>query len=231
MDKGNTAASINRRLSAVRSLYRFALSRGFVEHDPSRGVFGPKKNLSLPYFLREEEMDRLLDPERWSDAYGDVCLRTMLMVFYETGVRLSELTGLDNASVDLANSELKVTGKRNKQRVIPFGDELRETLCTYIYKRDAEVSGVDGVEDAFPALEGTDILDQQVGIECIRMVEIELLPFLKRHIIMGLVVKVVAEQDNVIAQGVFQLVGQSGFTRSGTAGDSDDNSFHSNEPP
>ena len=63
------------------------------------------------------------------------------------------------------------------------------------------------------------------------MVEIELLPFLKRHIIMGLVVKVVAEQDNVIAQGVFQLVGQSGFTRSGTAGDSDDNSFHSNEPP
>ncbi|WP_068857251.1 tyrosine-type recombinase/integrase [Leyella lascolaii] len=149
MDKGNTAASINRRLSAVRSLYRFALSRGFVEHDPSRGVFGPKKNLSLPYFLREEEMDRLLDPGRWSDAYGDVCLRTMLMVFYETGVRLSELTGLDNASVDLANSELKVTGKRNKQRVIPFGDELRETLCTYIYKRDAEVSGVDGVEDAF----------------------------------------------------------------------------------
>lgn len=153
MDKGNTAASINRRLSAVRSLYRFALSRGFVEHDPSRGVFGPKKNLSLPYFLREEEMDRLLDPGRWSDAYGDVCLRTMLMVFYETGVRLSELTGLDNASVDLANSELKVTGKRNKQRVIPFGDELRETLCTYIYKRDAEVSGVDGVEDAFSLLQ------------------------------------------------------------------------------
>ena len=74
MDKGNTAASINRRLSAVRSLYRFALSRGFVEHDPSRGVSGPKKNLSLPYFLREEEMDRLLDPERWSDAYGDECL-------------------------------------------------------------------------------------------------------------------------------------------------------------
>ena len=85
--------------------------------------------------------------------------------------------------------------------------------------------------DGPPRLQLLQVLNEQVGIECIRMVEIELLPFLKRHIIMGLVVKVVAEQDNVIAQGIFQLVGQSGFTRSGTAGDSDDNSFHSNEPP
>lgn len=139
MDKGNTASSINRRLSAVRSLYRFALSRNLVEHDPTYGVSGPKKEAPLPQFLREEDMNSLLDPERWTEDYDDVCLRTILMVFYETGVRLSELTGLDDVSVDLTNCELKVTGKRNKQRIIPFGEELRLALYIYKNKRDAEV--------------------------------------------------------------------------------------------
>lgn len=149
MDKGNTAASINRRLSAVRSLYRFALSRGFVEHDPSRCIVGPKKESTLPYFLREEEMDRLLDSNMWGDGYDDICLRTMIMVFYETGVRLSELTGLNNRSVDLESCELKVTGKRNKQRIIPFGEELRNALNIYIYRRDVEVADLTDVDEAF----------------------------------------------------------------------------------
>ena len=138
MDKGNTATSINRRLSAVRSLYRFALSRGIVERDPAHGLKGPKGKKLLPQYLRESEMDRLLADDMWTDEMGDLRARTIILMFYSTGIRLSELTGLDNASVDLAAQQLKVRGKGNKERLIPFGSELQKALRLYTERRDAE---------------------------------------------------------------------------------------------
>ena len=140
MDKGNNATSINRRLSALRSFYRFALTRKLVDKDPVHGVTGPKKGRSLPQFLKENEMDRLLDAESWTESFEDVRDRTVIMTFYETGIRLSELIGLDDSMVDFSNRQLKVTGKRNKQRVIPFGEELLATLRDYMKCRDKEVN-------------------------------------------------------------------------------------------
>ena len=140
MDKGNNATSINRRLSALRSFYRFALTRKLVDKDPVHGVTGPKKGRSLPQFLKENEMDRLLDAESWTESFEDVRDRTVIMTFYETGIRLSELIGLDDSMVDFSNRQLKVTGKRNKQRVIPFGEELLATLRDYMKRRDKEVN-------------------------------------------------------------------------------------------
>ncbi len=140
MDKGNIATSVNRRLSAVRSFYRFALSRGLVAADPSHGVKGPKKEKPLPQFVREADMDALLDESMWNmRRYEDVRARTIILMIYETGVRISELLGLDDAAVDLAACQLKVTGKRDKQRVIPFGGELRASLEAYMSLRDASV--------------------------------------------------------------------------------------------
>lgn len=140
MDKGNIATSVNRRLSAVRSFYRFALSRGLVAADPSHGVKGPKKGKPLPQFVREADMDALLDESMWNmRRYEDVRARTIILMIYETGVRISELLGLDDAAVDLAACQLKVTGKRDKQRVIPFGGELRASLEAYMSLRDASV--------------------------------------------------------------------------------------------
>ena len=138
MDKGNTATSINRRLSAVRSLYRFALSRGIVERDPAHGLKGPKGKKLLPQYLRESEMDRLLADDMWTDEMGDLRARTIILMFYSTGIRLSELTGLDDASVDFAAQQLKVRGKGNKERLIPFGSELQKALRLYTARRDAE---------------------------------------------------------------------------------------------
>lgn len=140
MDKGNNATSINRRLSALRSFYRFALARKLVDKDPVHGVTGPKKGRPLPQFLKENEMDRLLDAESWTESFEDVRDRTVIMTFYETGIRLSELIGLDDSMVDFSNRQLKVTGKRNKQRVIPFGEELLATLRDYVKCRDKEVN-------------------------------------------------------------------------------------------
>ena len=144
MDKGNRGTSVNRRLSALRSFYRYALAHQKVARDPSRMIKGPKKAKPLPQFLKEEERNRLLDVVEWGDDFESVRARTMLMTFYETGIRLSELTGLDDTAIDWANHAVKVLGKRNKQRIIPLGEELEHTLLIYIRVRDEQVKAGNG---------------------------------------------------------------------------------------
>ena len=138
MDKGNSASTINKKLSALRSFYRFALKRRLVKHDPAHCVTGPKKSKPLPQFLREGEMDRLLDDLEWNDIYNNVRARTIIILLYEAGLRRSELTGLNDSDVDFGASQLKVTGKRNKQRIIPFGEELATELQHYMAVRDEQ---------------------------------------------------------------------------------------------
>ena len=138
MDRGNSASSICRRLSAVRSMYRYALARGLVSHDPAHMVRGPKKSCYLPQFVREDDMDRLLDSAEWGSDYISTRARTILILLYETGMRASELTSLDDSSVDFTQGEIRVLGKGNKQRAIPFGDELRTQLQQYISQRNQE---------------------------------------------------------------------------------------------
>lgn len=145
MDKGNIATSVNRRLSALRSFYRFALQRNLVNADPAHAVRGPKRGRPIPQFVRENEMDRLLDgSEMWNDSFESVRARTVIMTFYETGVRLAELVGLDDADVNFLESQIKVTGKRDKQRIVPIGRELAEELRHYIAVRDRSVEKTDG---------------------------------------------------------------------------------------
>lgn len=139
MDKGNSATSINRRLSALRSFYRYALVRNLVSKDPVRGITGPKRSKPLPQFLREAEMDRLLDDIPRGETYKEVRDYTIIMMFYQTGMRLGELIGLDDAHVDFDNKQVKVTGKGNKQRIIPFADELFVVLQSYLQLRNQEV--------------------------------------------------------------------------------------------
>lgn len=148
MDRGNTATSISRRLSAVRMLYRYALSRGLVEHDPAHAVHAPKKRRRLPQFVSEGDMDRLLDATEWGTGYKDTRTRTILMMLYETGLRVSELTGLDDSAVDFARHELRVTGKGNKQRIVPFGNELETQMRQYMRQRDMQ-PGTQLEENAF----------------------------------------------------------------------------------
>ena len=135
MDKGNNATSVNRRLSALRSLFRFAIARKRIEVDPTRMVKGPKRGRPLPQFLKEAEVGRLVDGE-WGNTYKDVRARILVLTFYSTGMRLSELVSLDDDAVDFVNCQVKVLGKRNKERIIPFGEELKVSLLDYINLRD-----------------------------------------------------------------------------------------------
>lgn len=160
MDRGNVASSVNRRLSALRSFYRYALRRNLVEKDPVHGIQGPKRKRPLPQFLKEAEMDRLLDENMWTDCYKDVLARTIIVTFYETGIRISELIDLNDKDVDYINCEIKVTGKRDKQRIIPFGDELSETLISYQHRRNAEMKCES--EAFFRTEKGERVTDAQV---------------------------------------------------------------------
>ena len=139
MDKGNSAATVSRRLSALKTFYRFALTRHYVESDPVYSIKGPKKEKPLPQFVKESEMDELLDRQAWDDDYNNVRARTIIILFYETGMRLSELVNLDDKDVNFVTSEIKITGKGNKQRIVPFGDELKNTLLEFRRLRDASV--------------------------------------------------------------------------------------------
>lgn len=144
MDSGNAATSVNRRLSALRSLFRFALSRHLVERDPAHAIVGPKKNKPLPAFVKETEMNRLLDGEEmWGESFEDLRARTIIILLYHTGIRVSELTGMDVSSVDVIDRYIKVRGKGNKDRVVPFGDELKKDLQKYLEARES-VTGMSG---------------------------------------------------------------------------------------
>lgn len=158
MERGNKASSVGRRLSALRTFYRFLMKRKMVTKDPAHLVRAPKKDMTLPGYVREEEMNHLFDGDFFDASFKGVRDKTILLTFYSTGIRLSELTGLRLPDFDMNQMQLKVTGKRNKQRLVPFGVELRDSMREYLSIRGQFCS-----ERAF----STDVLfmDERAGGE------------------------------------------------------------------
>lgn len=139
MDRGVSPRTVNRDLSALRSFYRFLLMRKLVKVDPVYNLRGPKVEKTLPSFVREQEINKLLDGPYFTADFEGVRDRMILLLFYTTGVRVSELVGLDCKDVDFGQCIVKVTGKRNKQRLIPFGDELETEVKAYLAQREAQL--------------------------------------------------------------------------------------------
>ena len=139
MDENVAVATVNRKLSTLRSFYRFLMKRGVCQNNPMLKIVGPKKKKRLPVFVKEKEMDRLLDDVDFGEGFEACRDRAIVEVFYLTGIRLSELIGLKDEDVDFSSSLIKVTGKRNKQRLIPFGEELKKDLQVYVKMRDEYV--------------------------------------------------------------------------------------------
>lgn len=144
MERGMKPATVCKQLSAVKSLYRYALRKGIVNRDPAHNVNGPKKQKALPVFLKETEANRLFDEIAWDyNDIIDVRARTLLLLLYSTGIRRAELVALRDQDVSLMNSEIKVTGKRRKQRIVPIGEELKMAIVQYMELRDKEVAATD----------------------------------------------------------------------------------------
>lgn len=139
MEGGMSGASVNRKLSALRTFYKYLLKKKMIMVNPMSIVKGPKRNKPLPTFVREGDMDRLLDSGFFDDSFEGIRDKLIMAVFYETGVRLSELISLNDADIDLFSNVMKVTGKRNKQRLIPFGEKLKNAIRSYVECRNIAV--------------------------------------------------------------------------------------------
>lgn len=141
MDEGRAETTVNRKLSSLRSFYHYLLRQKLVAVDPVAKVVGPKKKKPLPVFVRDEAMSQLLDGFEFPQTFEGVRDKTMLEVFYSTGMRRAELIALRDGDVDFSALVIKVTGKRNKQRLIPFGEELRRAMSVYLKIRNEVLPG------------------------------------------------------------------------------------------
>ena len=129
MDRGYAFNSINRKLSSIRTYYKYLLRKGVVESDPLQKITRPRKKKPLPVFLRESEVNRLLDDIDFGEGFEGCRDRMIVEMFYATGMRLSELVGLDDKDVDFLASLIK-------ERLIPFDEELRCSMQEYVNERN-----------------------------------------------------------------------------------------------
>ncbi|NJD90008.1 MAG: tyrosine recombinase XerC [Geobacter sp.] len=133
-------SSAGRKLAAIRSLCRFLLRRGIIAKNPAELVSTPKKEKKLPYHLDVDEITALVEAPKEPDDLS-ARDRAILETLYSSGLRVSELTGLNVGGVDLANGSVKVMGKGGKERVVPLGSKAQAALADYL-----ELRGVTGLE-------------------------------------------------------------------------------------
>jgi integrase/recombinase XerC len=135
-DERLSARTVNRKLSTLKSFYKYLLRNGTVRVNPLDKVLPPKSKKGLPVFVEKDKMDILFDEDIFMNDFEGVRDKLMLSIFYQTGIRLSELISLKLADVDFYSNTLKVTGKRKKQRVIPISRSLALSLKNYIDMRE-----------------------------------------------------------------------------------------------
>lgn len=135
VDSGMAPSSVSRKMGALRTFYDYLRSEGYIARNPALSLRNPKQKKRLPVFVKEGEMDFLLDEISFGEGYEACRDRMMIMCFYSTGVRLSELVGLDICDVDLQRQVIKVFGKGSRERIIPFGTEMKKELESYLEQR------------------------------------------------------------------------------------------------
>ena len=132
LDYGISPRSVNRKITALKSFYKFLLKEEIIKEDPTLKVIPPKMSKKLPAFVEEGQMSQLLDELDFTDDYAGVRDKLMIELFYSTGIRQSELINLKIKDIDLSSNMIKVLGKRNKERLIPLTKELRQKIDAYL---------------------------------------------------------------------------------------------------
>ena len=144
MDEKISPVSVNRKLSSLKSFFKFLMKQGSISVNPLRLITGPKTKKPLPYFVRDKEMELLLDGDGFDEDFEGVRNRLILEMLYDTGIRRSELIGIHDSDVDCETMQIRVTGKRNKQRLIPFAEGLNDLIQAYTEVRNREVGSESG---------------------------------------------------------------------------------------
>ena len=133
IEGGMKNKSVNRKLASLRTFYKWMRKEGLIDHSPMTKVQGPKNEKHLPVFAKESELLPSKIEELFSDDYSGKRDALMLELFYQTGIRLSELIGL--TLKDIQGNQIKVLGKRNKERIIPISDDLVQQIQEYLELR------------------------------------------------------------------------------------------------
>ncbi len=138
VDAGISNKSINRKLITLNTFFKYLLKERKITSNPLAKIISPKTNKVLPLFMREKEINMLLDAtEVFPDNFEGFRNRLMIELLYLTGIRSAELIGLNNNDLDIQTCTIKVTGKRNKQRIIPFTPSLKKCIDQYQKYRDS----------------------------------------------------------------------------------------------
>ncbi|WP_297162278.1 ribosome-associated translation inhibitor RaiA [uncultured Porphyromonas sp.] len=140
MDDELTSTTVNKNLSAVKSFYKYLQLRGLIDNNPTRYLRGPKREHTLPSFLTQAQVEEALetistDPEDFLAVRNRLIIETI----YQTGLRRAEVASLETQQVDLAAMSLRVVGKGRKERIVPFGEALKEQMKDYLTLKERKV--------------------------------------------------------------------------------------------
>jgi integrase/recombinase XerC len=144
MEQKISPRSINRKISVLKSLFKFLMRRGDVKRSPLQNVQTPKTSKRLPVFVEQTGIDKLLENVTFPDGFEGALDKLMIEVFYGTGMRRSELAGLKETDIDSYNSQVKVLGKGNKERIIPIHPKLRNSILQFIQLKHVEIPQQEG---------------------------------------------------------------------------------------
>ncbi len=139
MEKGYTPRSVNRKVSSVRAFFLFLMKGKEVEKNPAVNISLPKIRKKLPFFVEENRLIHLLDDGFFSCDFKGIRDKLIISMLYGTGVRLAELMNLKEINIDTADYLIKVTGKRNKERIIPYPKSMNTLIFQYIEERDRKL--------------------------------------------------------------------------------------------
>lgn len=140
MEENVNSRTVRRKISSLKSFFKFCLREKLIERNPMQKIVSPKVAKQLPVFVDQKRMDLLLDVVEFKEGFAGVRDKLVINIFYQTGMRLSELCNLKDTDVNLYNLTIKVLGKRNKERVIPFSVTLKNEIASYITLRNISFS-------------------------------------------------------------------------------------------
>lgn len=157
-----SSRTINRKISTLKSYFKFLLKENIVETNPMVKIISPKTNKNIPEFVAKEKMDILFDDIKFGNDFNGNRDRLIIELFYFTGIRLTELIELKDTDIDENNLKLKVLGKRNKERIIPFSNVLLDSIKNYKQERDKILEGTESNNYLFVTSKGKKIYEKLV---------------------------------------------------------------------
>jgi integrase/recombinase XerC len=158
LEAGKSARTINRKISTLKTFYKFLLRNNYVSENPINKVITPKyKKQTLPIFISESEMNNLLDQIIFPDTFEGIRDRTIIELFYATGIRLSELANIKRKDIDFYYQTVRIFGKRKKERIVPLSKKIIPLLQEYISSYENEFGELEQESSLFVSAKGESI--------------------------------------------------------------------------